>query len=182
MNKIEVGPKWLKLGDLKVKVKAQWLDCNRNVGDAVIYDKKNDVVLIHPYAFDDDGVFMSDECSMWAAIHAAICYGGATEFRPGSRFELRNLADPKEGKKRSQSVEYLLIHRELRPEIREEYAKRRIRQYEALIKLGEEKVAEFFELSEVPRPEDLISSFEESIDTLKLWQHCYVTGKWCQLH
>lgn len=177
MSKIEVGPNCLRLKNLKVSVEAKSID-----KDVAIYDKKRDVVVLHRSNFDDECVFVRDEYAKWAAIHAAICYGGADEFLPGSKFELPNLADPDKGKRRSRSVEYLLIHREIPPELCKEYAERRIREYEYLIKLGESAVMELFRVSEVPRPEDLISSFEESIDTLKLWQHCYVTGKWCQLH
>ena len=177
MGQIEAMASYLKLGNLVVEVEA------KPVGkDVAIYDKKRDVVILHQLDFDDEKIFVRDEYAKWAAIHAAICYGGADEFLPGSKFELPNLADPELGKRRSRSVEYLLIHREIPPELRKEYAERRIREYEYLIKLGATAVAELFRVSEVPRPEDLIPSFEESIDALRLWQHCYVTGKWCELH
>ena len=173
MNKIEVGPNWVKLGDLKVKVEA------KSIGkDVAIYDKKRDAVILHRLNFDDEGVFVRDEYAKWAAIHAAICYGGATEYCPDPSFELRNLADPELGKFRSRQVEYLLIHREIPSGFCRKYAARRIKEYEKLIELGEEKVASLFAASGVPRPEDLIPSFEESIDALKMWQHCDETGCW----
>lgn len=172
MSKIEVGKNYLKLGNLRVDVEA------KSIGkDVAIYDKKRDVVVLHRLNFDDEG-FVRDEYAKWAAIHAVICYGGATEYRPDPSFELRNLADPELGKFRSRQVEYLLIHREIPSGFCRKYAARRIKEYEKLIELGEEKVASLFAASGVPRPEDLIPSFEESIDALEMWQHCDETGCW----
>ena len=157
MSKIEIGPNCLRLGNLRLNVEA------KSIGnDVAIYDKKRDVVVLHRLNFDDEGVFVRDEYAKWAAIHAAICYGGATEYCPDPSFELRNLADPELGKFRSRQVEYLLIHREIPSGFCRKYAARRIKEYEKLIELGE----------------DLIPSFEESIDALKMWQHCDETGCW----